>query len=109
MNSCSEQISDSFLLHVEMHRCSNLACFSLQHKRARYAIHSYATSSTQLLNGSTVVKYVVVIGGSYAWLFQAGVRGRVRDAPCATVGLKVDHVDEAPCVSMCKKRRGICT
>ena len=77
-----------------------------------------ATSSTQLLNGSTVVKVcgchrwvvcMVIPGGSMRNCYKASVRGRLRDAPCATVGLKVGHVDEAPCVSMCKKRRGICT
>ena len=101
-----------FYMHVEMHRSSNLACFSLQHKRARYAIHSYAATSTRLLNGSTVVKVcgchrlvmcMVIPGGGMRSCYKAGVRGRVRDTPCATVGLKVGHVDEAPCVNMCKK------
>jgi len=107
-----------FYMHVEMHRSFNLACFSPQHKRARYAIHSYAATSTRLLNGSTVVKVcgchrlvvcMVIPGGGMRSWYKAGVRGRVRDTPCATVGLKVGHVDEAPCVRMCKKRRGICT
>lgn len=43
---------------------------------------------------------MVIPGGGMDSCYKAGVRGRVRDAPCATVGLKVGHVDEAPCVSM---------
>ena len=43
---------------------------------------------------------MVIPGGSMRNCYKASVRGRLRDAPCATVGLKVGHVDEAPCVSM---------
>jgi len=46
---------------------------------------------------------MVIPGGGMRSCYKAGVRGRVRDTPCATVGLKVGHVDEAPCVNMCKK------